>query len=110
MLCAKCGFDNPAEAKFCGRCGETMRAPVPQPPPPGGEAVSQGLKVGIIIGSVFIPLLGIIMGAIYMNDPNPEKKKVGRLWLYVGIGVFALECICFFVFGMIGSMNPNAFK
>ena len=109
MHCAKCGFENPAEAKFCGRCGETMKPATP-PTPSGGEEVSQGLKTGIIVGSIFIPLLGIIMGAIYMNDPNLEKKKVGRLWLYVGIGVFALECICFFVFGMIGSMNPNAYK
>jgi hypothetical protein len=108
MQCAKCGFENPAEAKFCGRCGETMRAPAP--PPPDTEVVSQGLKIGIIVGSIFIPLLGIIMGAIYMNDPNLEKKKVGRLWLYVGIGVFVLECLCFFGLGMLGSMNPNAFK
>jgi hypothetical protein len=109
MQCAKCGFENPAEAKFCGRCGETMKLAAP-PSPVGGEEVSQGLKTGIVVGSIFIPLLGIIMGAIYMNDPNPEKKKVGRLWLYVGIGVFAFECVCFAVFGIIGSMNPNAYK
>jgi hypothetical protein len=106
MQCQKCGFENPAEAKFCGKCGEPLRAPAPS----GGEAVSQGLKVGIIVGTIFIPLLGIIMGAIYMNDPDLEKKKVGRLWLYVGIGIFALECICFGILGVIGNMNPNAFK
>lgn len=106
MQCAKCGFENPPEAKFCGRCGETMKSPAP-PPPNGGEAVSQGLKIGIIIGSVFIPLLGIIMGAIYMNDPNLEKKKVGRLWLYVGIGVFALECLCWVFVMIVGSQGHS---
>ena len=110
MQCPKCGFDNLPEAKFCGRCGETLKAPVPPPPPNGGEAVSQGLKVGILVGSIFIPLLGIIMGAIYMNDPNPEKKKVGRLWLYVGLGALGVECLCFFMLGMIGSMQPNAYR
>jgi hypothetical protein len=68
------------------------------------------LKIGIIVGSIFIPLLGIIMGAIFMNDPNLEKKKVGRLWLYVGIGVIALECLCFVIFGMMGSMNTGTFN
>ena len=110
MQCPKCGFENPTDAKFCGRCGEPFKASPPEPTPSGGGTVSDGLKIGIIVGTIFVPLLGIIMGAIYMNDPNPEKKKVGRLWLYVGIGVFALECICFGIFGMIGSMNPNAFN
>src|SRR5450432_3299414 len=105
MQCAKCGFENPPDAKFCGRCGETMKSLAP--PPPGGEAVSQGLKTGIIVGSIFVSPLGIIMGAIYMNDPNPEKKKVGRLWLYVGLGAFALQCLCGTVLGIIGNMNPN---
>ena len=104
MQCAKCGLENPADAKFCGRCGETM------PVLTGGETVSQGLKTGIIIASIFMPLVGFIMGAIYMNEANLEKKKVGRLWLYVGIGVLALECICFLVFGLLGNMNPNAFN
>lgn len=107
MQCPKCGFDNPSEAKFCGKCGEPLKAsapvPGPAPMPPSGEAVSQGLKVGIIVGTIFIPLLGIIMGAIYMNDPNPEKKKVGRLWLYVGIGMCALGCICWIIAAMLGA-------
>ena len=103
MQCKKCNFENPPEAKFCGRCGETLKPPAP-PLPDGG--VSQELKIGIIIGSVFLPLVGIIMGAIYLNDPNPEKKKVGRLWLYAGLGIFALECLCGFVVGlMMSSQN-----
>ena len=111
MQCPKCGFENPTDAKFCGRGGEPMKGPTPAPtPPPDGEAVSQGMKTGIIVGTISIPLLGIIMGAIYMNDPNPEKKKVGRLWLYIGLGVIAFECVCFAVMGIIGSMNPNAMK
>ena len=106
-VCAKCGFDNPADARFCGECGNTLpqepEAPrpdiVPQPPAltpaaPQQSAVDSGLKVGIIIGTVFVPLLGIIMGIVYMNDRSPEKKKVGRLWLMVGIGMFALYLLC----------------
>ena len=108
MQCARCHFENPPEAKYCGKCGETLK-PVPPPPPPVGE-VSQELKIGIIIGSVFLPLVGIIMGAIYLNDPSPEKKKVGRLWLYAGIGIFALECLCGFVVGLMMSSQNHSYS
>jgi hypothetical protein len=68
---------------------------------PGGSAtsteVSQGLKVGIIIAAIIVPLVGIIMGLIYMLDSNasPEKKGVGRTWLFVGIGAIVLWIILF---------------
>lgn len=103
MQCAKCYFENPPDAKFCGKCGETLKSSAPPLPDAG---VSQELKIGILIGSVFLPLVGIIMGAIYLNDPNPDKKKVGRLWLYAGLGIFALECLCGFIVGlMMSSQN-----
>lgn len=102
MQCAKCQFENPPDAKFCGKCGETLK---PSAPPLPDAGVSQELKIGILVGSVFMPPLGIIMGAIYINDPSPEKQKVGRLWLYVGIGLFALECFCVVIAGMMNNQN-----
>jgi hypothetical protein len=106
MQCAKCGFENPAEAKFCGRCGESMK-PTSPIPSGGGEAVPQGLMIGIAVGSFFFFPLGLVMGAIYMNDSNPEKKKAGKLWMFISIGVIALFCICG---GLSALFNPNAFN
>jgi hypothetical protein len=57
------------------------------------------MKVGIIIGSIVIPLLGIIMGLIYMNDPSSAKKAVGKTLLFVGIGALAVWCICSMIAG-----------
>ncbi|MEW6608217.1 MAG: zinc-ribbon domain-containing protein [bacterium] len=111
MLCPKCGFENPDGAKFCGKCGTSMtidyrtepQTQIGKPPfLPDGAPVSSGLKTGIIVGTLFIPLLGIIMGIIYMNDPNPAKKAVGRLWLWVGISVCVLSCICGIIACVIG--------
>jgi hypothetical protein len=51
------------------------------------------MKIGISIGSIIVPLLGIIMGGIYMADANPEKKAVGKLWLLIGVGVVVLYCL-----------------
>jgi hypothetical protein len=67
----------------------------------GAGAVSSELKIGIIIGTLFVPLLGIILGIVFMNDPLPEKNAVGRTWLYTGIGAIVLYC---FVGGCLGML------
>jgi uncharacterized membrane protein YvbJ len=95
MKCPQCGHENLPQAKFCAKCGAPVSAPEPVQPVPATGAVSKELKIGIIVGTVFIPLLGIIMGLIYMNDANPEKKAVGKLWLYVGLGMIVLGCLCY---------------
>ena len=100
MKCSQCGHENLSQAKFCAKCGAPITAAAAEPTPSvpataASGAVSKELKIGIIVGTVLIPLLGIIMGLIYMNDPNPEKKAVGKLWLYVGIGMCVLGCLCY---------------
>jgi|TARA_B100000809_G_C14873343_1_gene436382 hypothetical protein len=62
------------------------------------------LKVGIAIATVFIPLLGIIMGIIFMMDDHPEKKAAGKLWLGIGGGMFALNVICICACVMFGAV------
>jgi hypothetical protein len=103
MKCPRCEHENLPQAKFCAKCGAELPSAAPVPPTPTTNAVSKELKIGIIVGTVFIPLLGIIMGVIYMNDPNPEKKAVGRLWLYVGIGMIALGCLCYAIMIALGA-------
>lgn len=107
MFCPSCSHKNVDEAKFCAKCGAPLRvppAPPPAPPaqpappappvpPPGTAAVSGGMKWGITVGSVLFPLLGIVMGIIYMRDANPDKKAVGKLWLGVGIVLMLLYVI-----------------
>lgn len=100
MFCPKCGQTNPSEAKFCGKCGAAMALADTQPPADTSgskpattaPAVNPALKNGILVGSVLVPILGIIMGIIYLLDANAEKKAVGRLWLMVG-GIAALVWI-----------------
>jgi hypothetical protein len=116
MFCSKCGHQNPDEAQFCGSCGGPLAAPASSsspaspaggtPFPPrgtGGKAVSDGLKIGVIVGSLIIPLLGIIMGVIFLVDANPEKKAVGRLWLIVGVVAFVVWCIFSAILAAIGA-------
>lgn len=93
MFCPSCAHKNVDEAKFCAKCGAPLRvqaastppAPPPVSPPANAPAVSGGMKWGIAAGTVFFPLLGIIMGILYLRDANPDKKAAGKLWLWVGI-------------------------
>ena len=96
MFCPSCGKENVDSAEFCGNCGTALKKSVAggstpvvglKAPP---EAVSGGMKWGITAVSVLIPLVGIVMGVIYLRDENPEKKAVGKLWLGVGIGMAVL--------------------
>ncbi|HKF23961.1 MAG TPA: toll/interleukin-1 receptor domain-containing protein [Candidatus Angelobacter sp.] len=66
--------------------------PAPTPAPAGG-VVSGGLKVGICLIGLFVAIVPIIMGIIYMMDASPEKKSAGKLWLWVGIGEFVFGCL-----------------
>ena len=105
MFCPSCSHKNVDEAKFCAKCGAPLRMP-PAPPPStpshvsspvspsgAGPVVSNGMKWGITAGTIVFPLLGLVMGVIYMRDANLEKKAVGKLWLGVGIGVMVLYII-----------------
>jgi len=112
MRCAKCGHVNPAEAKFCGKCANRLAAAEPPVstgsgghPSHADEAVSDGLKIGVIVGSLIIPLLGIIMGIIYMKERSPAKQAVGKTWLWVGVGALAVYCVCSLASGVLQNLT-----
>ena len=47
--------------------------------------VSSGLNIGVILGTLFIPLIGIAMGFTYMRKTHPDAKKTGKTWLIIGL-------------------------
>jgi len=95
MFCPKCGQQNPDEAKFCGKCGAVVSAaPAPQPSfaTPGAASVtsntgvvSPAMKNWMIAASIILPIVGIVVGVVFLLDANPEKKAAGKLWLIIGI-------------------------
>ena len=95
MYCPKCGAENPDVARFCGSCSAAITVPAGPVLSVSGTdpAVSAGMKWGIAAVTVLIPLVGLIMGIVYMKDANPEKKAVGKLWLVVACAIIALYCI-----------------
>jgi uncharacterized membrane protein YvbJ len=111
MNCPNCGDINPDDARFCGSCGAELRSsstrtsepegspvtPVSRQRRPDDEAVSTELKIGIAIATAVIPLIGIVMGIMYLTSTSPSKKAAGRLWLIVAGVMFLLYC-CSVVF------------
>jgi uncharacterized membrane protein YvbJ len=93
MFCPKCGQQNPDEAKFCGKCGAAVSAasagggPGRAAPEAAKDTgvITPGMKNGMIAASIFLPVVGIVVGIIYMLDANPEKKEAGKLWLIIGV-------------------------
>lgn len=94
MFCAKCSKELSIDSVFCPECGERAQSLE-------SNTVSPGLNFGVIAGSFLIPLLGIIMGIIYIKDPIPAKRRAGKIWLWVGIGIFAFYFLITFCQGMM---------
>lgn len=67
--------------------------------------MSGGLKALLYILSFFIPVVGIILGIIWMNDQDMEKKAIGKTCLTVGIVSIVLSCICWFALSAL-SLAP----
>jgi hypothetical protein len=61
-----------------------------------GLKLSGGQKALLYILSFFIPVVGIILGIVWMNDQDIDKKAVGKTCLIIGIVAIVLSCICWF--------------
>ena len=74
-----------------------------QPPPQQiyyGSRYGGCLKLFLYALSFFIPLLGIILGIVYMSRPDPESKRLGQACLIIGIISFIITCCAGVIFGL----------
>jgi len=62
-------------------------------------------KVLWYILSFIIPLLGIILGIIYMQKPEPEVKAFGKNCLIAAIIAVVLCILCWVISILIGGMG-----
>ncbi len=59
-------------------------------------------KVLWYILSFIIPLLGIILGILYMTKPEPEVKAFGKNCLIAAIVAIVLWCLCWIIMAVVG--------
>ncbi len=60
------------------------------------EIVPLSVNIFIIVGTLILPLIGIIVGIIYLKRPYPEAKKTGRIWITLGFFAIAVYAILIF--------------
>jgi len=57
------------------------------------KRVSAGVNIGIIIGTIFFPVIGVAMGYTYLKKDHPEERKAGRNWLILGVVMFIVNIV-----------------
>lgn len=60
--------------------------------------VSTALNIGVIIGTILFPLVGLLMGFAYYRKDHPDAKKAGKIWMILGGIMIALNI--FFLISM----------
>jgi hypothetical protein len=100
-MCTGCGRQIPAEYNVCPHCGRPQNQSYGTTPSPQPYAQPQqqyeplgALKYVLYILSFLSLIIGFVIFLIWMNDPNPEKKHVGKNCLFISLAAILLSIIC----------------
>lgn len=85
--------ETPIENTTGNAASEESTATTEKPTPTAEKSpvVSLWVNLSIYISTIFFPLIGIAMGFVYLRDENPEKKRVGRNWLILGVVILLIN-------------------
>ncbi len=61
--------------------------------------VSAGFNIAIIIGTLILPIIGVIVGFTYLRKEHPDARKAGKIWLMLGAFMIIVNIL------LISSMN-----
>lgn len=83
MFCQKCGKEIADNAAVCTYCGCAVSGSENK----DVKKATDDPSLGIVIGTWFLPILGIIMGIVSLCQ---KKTRVGIIYLFTGIGFSVL--------------------
>jgi hypothetical protein len=81
MFCNRCGKEIADDAVVCIGCGRAVK-----PLAAVGEKWSTGAMIALVIGTLLVPLIGIIFGIIGLNKGKKEKQGA----ILLGFGIFMI--------------------
>lgn len=82
----------PSEGIHTSESGnEPSKTENPDPFDTNVKRVSAGVNIGIIIGTILFPVIGVAMGYTYLKKDHPEERKAGRNWLILGVVMFIVN-------------------
>jgi len=84
-LCTQCHVAVRPADYFCFNCGKELH---PKP-----RSLSTLYIIGVLMGSVFLPPLGIIWGLRYVKEQDSKSKTVGVLAIAITIVVLVIVVI-----------------
>lgn len=65
------------------------------------------VNVGIILLTLWMPLIGIILGTVYMRGADWDKRKPGKVYLWLGLAVLGVEFGFVLIAGMLVSASSG---
>jgi len=87
-MCTGCGRQIPVEYNVCPHCGRPQNiqyGPQQQYQQPV-EPLGSGMTILLYLLSFFIPIIGIIIGLIWMGaGADSERRRVGKMCLILGV-------------------------
>ena len=86
--CTNCGFENPNDSKFCGRCGNVLQATY-GPNDFGRPKPKKRLGILVILIVVAITIV-MILSAVALTDSN-KSNGTSKLTLYVHISFSVIQ-------------------
>ena len=109
VFCAKCGHQNPADGRFCGRCGAPLAGPEPVAGEPAADVTSTlsiaGLEVDdrddlaaellgdqLPSGFALLAIVPLYVAILSMLLPRGEKLLM-RGWLGLALGFVGLAAL-----------------
>ena len=100
-MCMGCGRQIPVEYNVCPYCGrpQNQQQPYGPPPPQSYQQPQQfepvgGLKYVLYILSFISLFIGFIIFLVWMSDPNPEKRQIGKNCLIISVVGIILSILC----------------
>ena len=92
--CVSCGRALAWEANVCPYCGhDYRRAPAYQQE---YKRIGTGTRILVYLVSFFIPLLGIIIGIIFIaTGDSPDSSHVGKMCILLAILPLLILVVCF---------------
>jgi hypothetical protein len=83
--CVSCGRGIDWDSMICPYCGHDYRMPANLAHPRPDEPVSGGMRALFYILSILIPIVGIVIGAVYLMDPRQGHKRIGKVCMILGV-------------------------
>ncbi len=86
--CSRCGNHLDEKAVICVRCGEPCKKKTP-----GTVGTSGG--TGLLIASILIPLIGVIIGFVQLDNNKPELGKKCFIGAAIGAVITVVIAVVF---------------